>query len=89
MEIFLTVWIELVMIMIFEIPAELVAWLILHLITNNSASVLVMFTVWWRVLVMGLLQMCIWEIKVVILFSTLAFVITRAWKGLLKDLIAI
>ena len=88
LKIFLAAWIESVVTMILEIPAELVAWLIPHLMVNNSASVIITFTAWWRVLIRGLLWMWIWEIEIAILFLMLASVIMRAWKGLLKDSIA-
>ena len=54
-KILLVVWIESVIMMIFEIPDIMVAWLIPYLMANNSASVDVMFTMWWIVLMMDLL----------------------------------
>ena len=42
----LAIWIELVIIMIFDISRRLVAWLMLHLIAKNLASVDVMLTTW-------------------------------------------
>ena len=84
-KIFLAMWIESVMIMIFEILLWFVAWLIPHLIANSSASVLITLTTWWRVFMTGLLWMCVWDIDVTMLFLTLASVIISVCKGILKD----
>ena len=83
--IFLVVCIESVTMMIFEISSWMVAWLILHLMVNSSASVLVMFTAWWRVLTTGLLWTWMWEMDVATLFLMLASVITSALDGVLED----
>ena len=83
--IFLAVWIKSVTMIIFEILFRLVAWLIPHLMANNSASVLMIFRAWWRVLVIGLL--CIWicTMKVATLFLMLASMMMRALDGELED----
>ena len=86
-KIFLAAWIELVTAMIFETSLEFVAWLIPHLMVKISASVLVMFTAWCRVLVIDLLWMWVCEMEVAILFLMLVSVMTRACEGILKDLI--
>ena len=54
-KIFPTVWIESIRTMIFEIPGKAVAWLILHLIVNSLASIVIMLTAWWIILMTGLL----------------------------------
>jgi len=46
---------------ILEMLVELVAWLIPYLITESFTSVLVMFTVWWRVLIRDLLWIWTWD----------------------------
>ena len=67
------------MTIILNILLVFVAWLIPHLITKSSASVLVIFVAWYSVLIIGLLWIWILEIDVATLFLTLALVITRAW----------
>ena len=52
-----------------------------HLIANNSASILVMNTAWWTVLMRGWLAKCIWDIDVAISFLMLALVMTKAIDG--------
>ena len=86
--IFFAVWIKLVTTMIFDIPVELVAWFILHLIVKSLASVLLMFTTWWRVLMTGLLQMWTWAIDVATLFLILVLVMTSVWEGFSDEVIA-
>ena len=54
LKILLAKWIKLVIIMIFEIPWELVAWFILHLMAKSLVSILVTFTMWCQVLTIGL-----------------------------------
>ena len=49
----------------------LIAWFIPHLIVKSSASVIVMFTVWWIVLMISLLCEWICDIEVAILFLML------------------
>ena len=74
--------------MIFEIPEELVAWLIPYLMANNLAFILVILTTWWSVLVIGLLWMWIYNINIAMLFLTLVSVMTKAWEWLFEDSIA-
>ena len=76
------------MTMIFEIPEELVAWLIPYLMANNLAFILVILTTWWSVLVIGLLWMWIYNINIAMLFLTLVSVMTKAWEWLFEDSIA-
>ena len=87
--IFFAVWIESITTMIVEMKSWLVAWLMLHLIVTSSASVLVMFRVWWRVFVIGLSLMWMWAIDVVILFLTLVSDTISAVKGDSNDSIVI
>jgi len=47
------IWIELVMMMIWKMSGNWIAWLILHLIVNSSASIEVMLIAWWRVFLIG------------------------------------
>jgi len=56
LNIFLAACIELVIMTIFDIPIELVAWFIPYLMAKSLASVLLTLTVWWSVLTTGLLQ---------------------------------
>ena len=67
------------MTIILNILLVFVAWLIPHLITKSSASVLVIFVAWYSILIISLLWIWILEIDVATLFLTLALVITRAW----------
>ena len=78
LKIFLAVWIKSVMTIILEISCERETWLIPQHNTNNSTSIEVILTVWWRVLTTGLLWTWIWVIEDATLFLTLASVITRA-----------
>ena len=78
--IFFAAWIESVMTKIFDIPEDMIAWFIPHLMANSLTSVLLMFTMWWRVLTTGLLRMYICTIDVVTLFLTLASVMTSRWE---------
>ena len=73
--------IELVITTIFETLSLLHAWLILHLIANNSASELVTNTAWWTVLMRGELAWCTCAIKVAMLSLILALVTMRADEG--------
>ena len=86
--IFFVMWIESVTIMILEISWRYAAWLILHLMVKNSASVLVMLAVWWSILIIGLLWTCMYAIEKAILFLTLAFITTSALDGVFDDSIA-
>ena len=58
--------------MMWEVPSIWVAWLILYLIANSSASVDVMLIVWWRVFFKELLNKWTWVISMAILFLMLA-----------------
>ena len=73
--------IESVIMTIFETLSLLHAWLIPHLIVNNSASELVTNTAWWTVLMRGELAWCTCAIEVVMLSLILALVTTRADEG--------
>ena len=73
--------IELVITTIFEILSLLHAWLIPHLIANNSASELVTNTVWWTVLMRGELAWCTCAIEVAMLSLILVLVTMRADEG--------
>jgi len=86
-KIFLATWIESMTIMILKIPLQFEAWLIPHLIAKISASVLVTWTAWWMVLVMGLLWVCICNIDVAISFLMLASVTIMVVEGEFDDLI--
>ena len=48
-----------------------VAWLILHLIANNSTSVMIILIAWWSVFLIGLEQEWTWAMEVVTLFLIL------------------
>ena len=72
--------------MILLIPFKLVAWLILHLIVNNLVSVIITFTVWWRVLITILLWIWMWEINIATLFLMLVSDTTRAIIGSKENL---
>ena len=85
LNIFLTMWIELVTIMILETYWRCVAWLIPHLMAKNSASVLVMLTAWWSVLIIGLLWTCTCMIEEAMLFLTLASVTMSVLDGVFND----
>ena len=74
------------MTMILLIPFKLVAWLILHLIVNNLVSVIITFTVWWRVLITILLWIWMWEINIATLFLMLVSDTTRAIIGSKENL---
>ena len=71
-------WMELVMIMILETFSLDEAWLMLHLIVNNSASELVTNTAWWRVLIRDWFEICMCEMDVAILFLMLASIAMMA-----------
>ena len=64
-------WIELVTIIIWEMSGNWVAWLILHLIANNSTSVMIILIAWWSVFLIGLEQEWTWAMEVVTLFLIL------------------
>ena len=70
--------IKSVIMTIFETLSLLHAWLIPHLIVNNSASELVTNTAWWTVLMRGELAWCTCAIEVAMLSLILALVTTRA-----------
>jgi len=80
-KIFFTAWIESVTTMIFDMFSLMQAWLIPHLIANNSASILVTNAAWWTVLIRGQFAECTWDIDIAILFLILASVTTRAIDG--------
>ena len=73
--------------MIFEIPWKLVAWFIPYLIVNNSASILVTFITWYKVLTTGLLWMWTWAIDIATSHLILASVMTRGLKEFSEDAI--
>ena len=75
-KIFLAIWVELVMMMILEMSLWFEAWLIPYLIAKSSALVLVMWTMWWTVLVIGLSWMCICDINVATSFLILVSMTT-------------
>ena len=64
-------WIELVTMIIWEMSGNWVAWLILHLIANNSTSVMIILIAWWSVFLIGLEQEWTWVMEVVTLFLIL------------------
>ena len=72
---------ELVMMIILNTFSLLHAWLILHLITKSSASVLVTNDVWWTVLIKGWSTKYICNIDVAMLFLMLASVTMMAIDG--------
>jgi len=76
--IFLAMWMELVMTIILKIFFLKKAWLMLHLIANNLASEMVTNTMWWRVLMIGWFDICMCKIDVTILFLMLASIATIA-----------
>ena len=76
--IFFAAWIELVTTMILNTFSLMQAWLMLHLIANNSASVLVTNATWWTILTRGWLAKYMYNINVVILFLILASVTMKA-----------
>ena len=67
----------------------LLAWLILHLIAKSSASVEVILTVWWIVLMIGLLYEWMYDMEITTLFLMLAFKITVTEWGSVEALMAI
>ena len=75
---FLTVWMELVTMIILDMFFLLHAWLILYLTMKSSTSVLVMKAAWWIVLIKGWSTKCMCNINVVILFLILASITTIA-----------
>ena len=88
-KIYLAAWMESVTTIIFEILSIDEAWLIPHLIANNSASVLVTNAEWWRVLDKGLFGMCVCKMAVAMLFLMLASVTVIAVEVVDDDLITI
>ena len=88
-KIYLAAWMESVTTIIFEILSIDEAWLIPHLIANNSASVLVTNAEWWRVLDKGLFGMCVCKMAVAMLFLMLASVTVIAVDVVDDDLITI
>ena len=66
-------------------PSQFEAWLIPHLMAKSSASVLVMWTAWWMVLVMGLLWVCICNIDIAMSFLMLASVTIMTVEGEFDD----
>ena len=81
LNIFFATWIESVTIMILETFSLLYAWLILHLMTKSSASVLVMKVAWWTILIKGWSHMWTCDTDVAMSFLMLASVITIAVCG--------
>jgi len=77
-KIFLAAWMESVMTIIFEILFINEAWLIPHLIANNSASILMINAKWWCVLDKGLFGMCVCETAVAMLFLMLVSITVMA-----------
>lgn len=73
--VFLATWIVFMMTMMQETSCVWTAWLIPHLMVNDSASVGVMSTTWWSIFFKGLLKEWIWVIEVATLFLILASVI--------------
>ena len=88
-KIYLAAWMESVTTIIFEILSINEAWLIPHLIANNSASVLVTNAEWWHVLDKGLFGMCVYKMAVAMLFLMLASVTVMAIDVIDDDLITI
>ena len=76
-----TEWMELVIMIIFEMLFLLQAWLIPHLIAKSSASELVMNTAWWTVLMRGESAWCICATEMAMLSLILALVTMRADEG--------
>ena len=72
-KIYLIGWIALVIIIMFEASDTWIAWLILHLIVNNSASVIVKLMVWWIVLAIMLWPEQPYDMDITTLFFILAF----------------
>jgi len=66
----------------------LLAWLILHLIAKSSASVEVMLTAWWIVLMIGLLYEWMCDMEIMTLFLMLVFKITVTEWGSVEALMA-
>ena len=88
-KIFLATWIKSVIMMILEMPSQFEAWLILHLMAKSSISVLVTWTAWWMVFVMGLLWVYVCDIDVAISFLILVSVTIMAVKGEFDNLMTI
>ena len=74
--------------MILLISIRLVAWLIPHLIADNSASIEVMLTAWWSVLITGLLWTWTCKIDVATWFLILASDTMSAIVESIEDLMA-
>ena len=74
-KIFLAMWIESVTTMILEIFSLVEAWLMPHLIANNSASALVTKAAWCSILMSGWFEVCIYNIDVAISFLMLTSVV--------------
>ena len=80
-KIFLAAWMESVMMMILDTFSLLHAWLMPHLITKSSASILVMKAVWWTVLIKGWSTKCTCNIDVAMSFLMLASITMMAMDG--------
>jgi len=80
-KIFQAMWMESVMMTIFEILSKQLDWLMPHLMANNLASVLITLTAWWIVFVKGLSAIWMCTMEVATLFLMLASEATRATKG--------
>jgi len=87
-KIFFAAWRESIITIILDILLVFVAWLILHLITKSSASILITFVAWCSILIIGLSWIWMWEMNIAILFLTLVSVIMRAWVETPDNLIA-
>ena len=81
-KIFLATWMESVMTMILETLFKEHAWLMPHLIANNSTSELITKEAWWMVLMRGRLTEWICAMDVAISFLMLVLVMTKAVFGI-------
>ena len=87
-KIFFTAWIESMITMILEIPCRWVAWLIPHPIAKNSALELIILIVWWSILMISLLWMCMCAIEEATLFLILASITISMFDGVFDNLMA-
>ena len=77
----LAAWIASVTTMIFLALETCTAWLMLHLIKNNSASVEVTLVAWWSIFARILQPEWMCNIEVTMLFLILASAMTRTFSG--------
>ena len=70
-KIFCATWMASVIMMMWEEPGIWTAWLILHLMANNSTSIDVILMAWWSFFFKGLLKEWTWAMNVIMLFLTL------------------